>query len=152
MKKDLQYTFKVKIPSDQDYIPPVRKFIAELIQIQHFNPKFSFRSEIIVDEICHNAVLYGSRTLDATIDLTCCIYSDRVEFQINDQGGNPENMEQLKKVIENKEEPKGKEEEQSRSAKGLGLEIVRMLSAEVNLKIDKNNMTSIQVIRRREDN
>jgi anti-sigma regulatory factor (Ser/Thr protein kinase) len=151
MKKDLPYTFKVKIPSDQDYIPPVRKFIAELIQIQHFNPKFSFRSEIIVDEICHNAVLYGSRTLDATIDLTCCIYSDRVEFQINDQGGNQENMEQLKKVIDNKDEQNEKLQ-QSRPGKGLGLEIVRMLSAEVNLKIDKNNMTSIQVIRRREDN
>jgi anti-sigma regulatory factor (Ser/Thr protein kinase) len=150
MKKDIPYTFKVKIPSDQDYIPPVRKFIAELIQIQHFNPKFSFRSEIIVDEICHNAVLYGSRTLDATIDLTCCIYSDRVEFQINDQGGNPENMEQLKKVIDNKDEQNEKLQ-QSRPGKGLGLEIVRMLSAEVNLKIDKNNMTSIQVIRRRED-
>jgi len=150
MKKDIPYTIKVKIPSDQDYIPPVRKFIAELIQIQHFNPKFSFRSEIIVDEICHNAVLYGSRTLDATIDLTCCIYSDRVEFQINDQGGNPENMEQLKKVIDNKDEQNEKLQ-QSRPGKGLGLEIVRMLSAEVNLKIDKNNMTSIQVIRRRED-
>jgi anti-sigma regulatory factor (Ser/Thr protein kinase) len=151
MKKDIPYIFKVKIPSDQDYIPPVRKFIAELIQIQYFNPKFSFRSEIIVDEICHNAVLYGSRTLDATIDLTCCIYSDRVEFQINDQGGDQENMEQLKKVIDNKDEQNEKLQ-QSRPGKGLGLEIVRMLSAEVNLKIDQNNMTSIQVVRRREDN
>jgi K+-sensing histidine kinase KdpD len=73
-----------------------------------------------------------------------------VEFQINDQGGNPENMEQLKKVIDNKDEQNEKLQ-QSRPGKGLGLEIVRMLSAEVNLKIDKNNMTSIQVIRRRED-
>jgi len=152
MKKETPRTFKIKIPSDVDYVAPVRKFVSEILQVQHFNPKFSFRSEVIVDEICHNAVLYGSQTLDASVDLIVSIYSDRVEFQINDQGGNKDNVQRLKDVIENKDERFEKELEHFKSNKGLGLEIVRMLSAEVNLKINKDNVTSIHVVRKREDN
>jgi anti-sigma regulatory factor (Ser/Thr protein kinase) len=151
MKKETPHTFKIKIPSDVDYIAPVRKFIAEILQVQQFNPKFTFRSEVIVDEICHNAVLYGSQTLDAAVDLIVSLYPDRVEFQINDQGGNKDNVQRLKEVIENKDERFEKEMEHFKSSKGLGLEIVRMLSAEVNLKITKDNVTSIQVVRKRED-
>jgi anti-sigma regulatory factor (Ser/Thr protein kinase) len=150
MKKETPYTFKIRIPSDMDYIAPVRKFVSELLQIQHFNSKFSFRSEIIVDEICHNAVLYGSKTIDATIDLVCTICSDSVEFHINDQGGTNDDIKRLKMVIENKEEKTEKEIETLRESKGLGLEIVRMLSNEVDLKIDKDNMTSIHIVRKRE--
>jgi len=59
MKNETPYIFKVKIPSHVDYIPPIRKFIAEVLQIKGFDSKFSFRSEVIVDEICYNAVMYG---------------------------------------------------------------------------------------------
>jgi anti-sigma regulatory factor (Ser/Thr protein kinase) len=152
MKSKISYTFKIKLPADADYVAPVRKFVADILQVQQFSPKFSFRSEVIVDEICYNAVLYGSQSIDATVDLICSIYSDRVEFQINDQGGNKENMKRLKDVIENKDERFEKEVQHYKSSKGLGLEIVRMLSEKVNLKINKNNVTSIHVIRRREEN
>jgi anti-sigma regulatory factor (Ser/Thr protein kinase) len=152
MKKEPPYTFKVKFPSDLDYIAPIRKFAAEILQTQQFGPKFSFRSEVIVDEICHNAVLYGSQTMDASVDFACTIYSDRAEFQINDQGGSVDNLKKLKDCIENREGHFEKELEHFKSEKGLGIEIVRMLSAEVDLKIDADNVTSIRVVRKREDN
>jgi len=150
MKSTNPLTFKVKFPSNADYIPPIRKFVSEVLQVERFNQKFSFRSEVIVDEICFNAVMYGSHSMDATVDLVCSVFPDRVEFQINDEGGSHENMERLKKVIE-KSDDEEKEVDQSRASKGLGLEIVRMLSAKVNLKIKKDNITSIQVIKKRED-
>jgi anti-sigma regulatory factor (Ser/Thr protein kinase) len=150
MKSANPLTFKVKFPSNADYIPPIRKFVADVLQVQHFNPKFSFRSEVIVDEICYNAVMYGSHSIEATVDLICSVFSDRVEFQINDEGGSREHMEQLKKVIE-KTDDGDNETEHSRSTKGLGLEIVRMLSANINLRIKKDNVTSIHVVKNRED-
>jgi anti-sigma regulatory factor (Ser/Thr protein kinase) len=150
MKSTNPLNFKVKFPSNADYIPPIRKFISEVLQVERFNPKFSFRSEVIVDEICYNAVMYGSHSIDATVDLICSVFPDRVEFQINDEGGSHEHMERLKKVIEKSDDDETIVE-QSRSNKGLGLEIVRMLSAKVNLKIKKDNITSIQVIKKRED-
>jgi anti-sigma regulatory factor (Ser/Thr protein kinase) len=150
MKSANPLTFKVKFPSNADYIPPIRKFISDVLQVQHFNPKFSFRSEVIIDEICYNAVMYGSHSLDATVDLICSVFPERVEFQINDEGGSREHMERLKKVIE-KDDDGEKETEHSKTMKGLGLEIVRMLSAKVNLRIKKDNITSIHVIKNRED-
>jgi len=150
MKSTNPLTFKVKFPSNADYIPPIRKFVSAVLQVERFNPKFSFRSEVIVDEICYNAVMYGSHSIDATVDLICSVFPDRVEFQINDEGGSHEHMERLKKVIEKSDDDE-MEVQQSRASKGLGLEIVRMLSAKVNLKIKKDNVTSIQVIKKRED-
>lgn len=151
MKTESPYVFKVKIPSDADYIPPIRKFVADILQIKSFDPKFTFRSEVIVDEICHNAVTYGSQSIDATVDLVCSIYSDRAEFEINDQGGSVDNVNRLKSEFEKKDESFKKEVEYFKSNKGLGLEIVRMLSAEVELKIGEDNVTSIRVVRKREE-
>jgi anti-sigma regulatory factor (Ser/Thr protein kinase) len=151
MKNEPPYIFKVKIPSHVDYIPPIRKFVAEILQVKSFNSKFSFRSEVIIDEICHNAVMYGSQSMNATIDLVCTVFPDRVEFQINDQGGNAENVQRLKSAMENRDEEFEKEVDYFKSSKGLGLEIVRMLSAEVDLKIGKDNVTSIRVVRKREE-
>ena len=150
MKSANPLLFKLKFPSNADYIPPIRKFVSEVLQVQHFNPKFSFRSEVIVDEICYNAVMYGSHSMEATVDLLCSVFPDRVEFQINDEGGSHEHMERLKKVIEKRDEVET-DNVHSKSNKGLGLEIVRMLSAKVNLKIKKDNVTSIQVVKNRED-
>jgi anti-sigma regulatory factor (Ser/Thr protein kinase) len=150
MKNANPLIFKVKFPSNADYIPPLRKFVSEVLHVQRFNPKFSFRSEVIVDEICYNAVMYGSHSMDAAVDLICHVFPDRVEFQINDEGGSHEHMERLKRVIEKSDEDE-KEASHLKSNKGLGLEIVRMLSAKVNLKIKKDNVTSIQVIKNRED-
>jgi anti-sigma regulatory factor (Ser/Thr protein kinase) len=151
MKNETPYIFKVKIPSHVDYIPPIRKFIAEVLQIKGFDSKFSFRSEVIVDEICYNAVMYGSQSMDATVDLVCTVYSDRAEFQINDQGGSKENVQRLKSAMEQRNEEFEKQVEYFKSNKGLGLEIVRMLSAEFDLKIGKDNVTSIRVVRKREE-
>jgi anti-sigma regulatory factor (Ser/Thr protein kinase) len=150
MKNVNPLSFKIKFPSNADYIPPIRKFISEVLQVEHFNPKFSFRSEVIVDEICYNAVMYGSHSMEATVDLICSVFPDRVEFQINDEGGTHDHMERLKKVIEKGDDTEP-EAEQSKPNKGLGLEIVKMLSAKVNLKIKKDNVTSIQVVKQRED-
>jgi anti-sigma regulatory factor (Ser/Thr protein kinase) len=150
MKSLNPMTFKVKFPSNSDYIPPIRKFVSAVLQTQRFNQKFSFRSEVIVDEICHNAVMYGSHSVDATVDLICSVFPDRVEFQVNDEGGNREHMERLKKVIE-KNDTLEKGPEHQRSMKGLGLEIVKMLSAHINLRIKQDNVTSIHVVKNRED-
>jgi anti-sigma regulatory factor (Ser/Thr protein kinase) len=89
--------------------------------------------------------------MDATVDLVCTVYSDRAEFQINDQGGSKENVQRLKSAMEQRDEEFEKQVEYFKSNKGLGLEIVRMLSAEFDLKIGKDNVTSIRVVRKREE-
>ena len=140
------YEVSIKFPGDLEYIPAVRKFIAELLQVSAFSPKFAYRSEIIVDEICNNAVVYGCQTEDAEIELKNEISKDRIEFTIKDQGGTKDNQRRLQKAADNTTET-SKEQEKA----GLGLEIVRMLSERLDVIIDDENLTSVHIVRKRED-
>ncbi|MFP4015131.1 MAG: ATP-binding protein [Chitinispirillaceae bacterium] len=138
------YQVKVKLPSDLEYIPSIRKFVSEVLQVSGFSSKFAFRSEIIVDEICNNAINYGNENKgDSEVELICEIHEERIELLVKDEGGNSVHTERLKQAVKSNE---GTENENQ-----LGLEIVKMLSEKIDLKIDeKNNVTSIHVIRKRE--
>ncbi len=144
------YIFKVKFPSDLDYVAPVRKFVAETLSVNKFSPKFAYRSEVIVDEICHNAIIHGSRTMDATVEIVCKIYGDRFEFQVNDQGGKTEDLQRLQSAMK-KTDPPRSDLSRDNDAHGLGLEIVRLLSEEIKMEVGANNMTTVRVVRKRED-
>ncbi len=146
MKIQFPFSVNVRFPGDLEYIPAVRKFISELLQVSSFDSKFAYRSEIIVDEICNNAVVYGCRTDNAEIELINKVFDDRIEFTIQDQGGTKDNLRRLKNAVKTTA-PEKKEQSQQ----GLGLEIVRMLSERLDVVIDEENLTSVHVVRKRED-
>lgn len=145
------YVVKMRFPSDLDYIPAVRKFVAETLQVNHFSPKFAYRSEVIVDEICHNAIVHGSRTMDATVAIECTIFPDRFEFQANDQGGKKDDLERLKDALKRVDAKPAESFMEKEDKRGLGLEIVRLLSEDLKLEIGDDNMTTVRVVRKRED-
>jgi len=146
---DIDFPFKVSIviPGDLEYIPPVRKFISEMLQVANFNQKFAYRSEIIVDEICNNAVNYGCLSQSASVELICEVFDDRIEFFVKDQGGKKEHIKRLQLAIHSD----CQDLLFADRGKGLGLEIVRMLSEKVDLKIDEENLTSVHIVRKREN-
>ena len=139
MKTETPYRISVSFPGELDYIPLVRKMVSDVLEVLHFSPKFTFRSEFIVDELCNNAVTYGFSTDRSLVDLLCETYGDRVEFTVKDQGGSSENINRLKLAIA--AEP---------GEKGGGLELVRLLAEKVTCTIDENNLTQIHVVRKRE--
>jgi len=143
MNIQLPYKVELSFPGDIEYIPAIRKFISEILLVSHFSPKFAYRSEIIVDEICNNAVNYGCKTEDARIDLICNIFEDGIDFTVKDPGGDNFHVERLKNALS--------VESDKKSDKGLGLEIVRMLSESLNVVIDEQNLTSVRVVRKREN-
>jgi anti-sigma regulatory factor (Ser/Thr protein kinase) len=144
------YVFKIKIPSDLDYIAPVRKFVAETLEIDKFSPKFAYRSEFIVDEICYNAIVHGSRTIDACVELVCTIFPDRFELQVNDQGGKKDDLERLQNAVKNPGSVASKLTKE-KNTRGLGLELVRLLSEEITMEVGQNSVTTVRVVRKRED-
>jgi anti-sigma regulatory factor (Ser/Thr protein kinase) len=150
MAEKVPYKLRIKFPGDLEYIPAVRKFVSEMLLVSQFSPKFAFRSEIIVDEICNNAVTYGCSSLDASVEVVCMVHDDRIEFQVKDGGGAAEDVKRLRDAVA-AEKAAAEVMDGKRSAAGLGLEIVRLLSEEVNLEVDDNNLTSIRVVRKRED-
>jgi anti-sigma regulatory factor (Ser/Thr protein kinase) len=139
------YKLAIRFPGDLDYIPSVRKFVSEVLQVSNFSTKFAYRSEIIVDEISNNAVNYGCKEENAFIDLECLISEDKIEFTIKDQGGAKNDLEKLKTAIKN-ELPSDEAKKKS-----LGIGIVRMLSESMDILIDEQNLTSIHIVRKREE-
>jgi len=150
MESTFPYSVRLKFPGDLDYIAPVRKFVAEMLQAVNFGPKFAYRSEIVVDEICYNAITFGCQSPDATVEIEFSIHEDRMELVIKDPGkGDRSNRERLRHAVD------GNLREADRKAgakkEKLGLEIVKMLSEELNFEIDNNNLTSVRVVRKREE-
>ena len=146
------YKLRLSFPGNFEYISPIRKFIYEALLVNNYNQKFAYRSEVIVDEICTNAITYGCRAIDARIELLCYIFPDRFEVQVKDQGGDRKDIERLRFAVKNFEEyQKSGDSNISKdiSEKCLGLEIVRMLSEEIDLQIDDNNVTTLRVVRKR---
>jgi anti-sigma regulatory factor (Ser/Thr protein kinase) len=144
-------TVTIKFPGDLEYIPAVRKFVSELLQVNRFDSKSTFRSEIIIDEICNNAVNYGCRSADPRVEVTCMLYADRIEFLVKDSGGSPENLNRLRSAGMADERGVTQILKGQKPPNGLGLEIVRLLSEKVELDVDDNNMISVRVVRLRED-
>jgi anti-sigma regulatory factor (Ser/Thr protein kinase) len=142
------YTVRVKLPSDLEVIPPIRKLISEMLVVSGFSAKFAFRSEIIVDAICNNAISYGSSgDAENEIEVCCEVHSDRFEVIVKDKGGSVSNVERLKDAVRSA----GKVPLDDFESPGMGLEIVRLLSETMELSVDENNLTSIHVVRKRED-
>jgi anti-sigma regulatory factor (Ser/Thr protein kinase) len=145
MNISFPYKLAVRFPGDLDYIPSIRKLISEVLQVSSFSSKFAYRSEIIVDEIANNAVNYGSNDENSFIDLECIIFEDKIEFTIKDQGGTKYDLEKLNNAINSGTPSQGSDD------KGLGIEIVKMLSESMDITIDKDNLTSIHIVRKREE-
>ena len=143
MTEDRAARFSIKIPGNIDYIPPVRKYIADLIGVCGFGDKFVFRSEVIIDELCNNAVSHGSVKVDAAIDIVCTVFGDKIELKIKDEGGSHRDKSVLDSVLNGS----GNSSMHS-TARNIGLEIVRLLSEKVSMEIDeKEGLTTIHVIR-----
>lgn len=148
MERACPYKITVKLPSDLEVIPSIRKFVSETLVACGFSTKFAFRSEIIIDEICNNAISYGSNgDTEKEIELCCEIHEDRMEMLVKDRGNSQLHTDRLREAVNRNRLGLPIEYEDSR----LGLEIVKLLSETIEFNVDENNVTSIHAVRRREE-
>ncbi|RKU17322.1 hypothetical protein C6503_11145 [Candidatus Poribacteria bacterium] len=77
---------KLKIPSAVFYIEPIRAFIGNLAQNLGFSRKRVADIQLVLDEICSNAIHHGS--VDATVDVNLQIRIDThsLEILVRDTG------------------------------------------------------------------
>ena len=132
--------YSVQIPSDLEYIPPLRQFVAEIARVEGFSKKFCFRTEIIVDELVSNGILHGSQDIQSAIGLTARFEPGQLLLSVQDQGGSRQNLENLKRSVYS---PKP----HSDKKKGRGLVIVQMLSNELKIDLQENGQTQVHVIK-----
>jgi anti-sigma regulatory factor (Ser/Thr protein kinase) len=136
--------YSVKLPSDLEYIPPLRQFVAEIARVEGFSKKFCFRTEIIVDELVTNGILHGSQDVHTTITLEARFEEGAMNLSVQDQGGTRQNLENLKRAVYSPKPPSNDKK------KGRGLVIVQMLSSEIKIDLGENGHTQVHVVKTRD--
>jgi anti-sigma regulatory factor (Ser/Thr protein kinase) len=136
--------YTVNVPSDLEYVPPLRQFIAEIARVEGFSKKFCFRTEIIVDELATNGILHGSQEVHTSITLAARFDSENMHLSVQDQGGSLQNLENLKRCIYS---PKPASQDKK---KGRGLVIVQMLANELKINLEENGHTQVSVTKVKE--
>ena len=139
MNSEIPCRMAISFPGELDYIPLVRQLVSDTLQVLRFSPKFSFRSEFLVDELCNNAVIHGSPSNSQPVEVLCDAYGDRVEISVKGPGGYRENIQRFREAIAEASREKGNE-----------LELIRLLSDTVTCSLDDNNVSHIHVVRKRE--
>jgi anti-sigma regulatory factor (Ser/Thr protein kinase) len=136
--------YRVQVPSDLEYIPPLRQFVAELARVEGFSKKFCFRTEIIVDELVTNGILHGSQDVHTTIALSARFEDAQMHLSVQDQGGSRKNLENLKRAVYS---PRPSSDRK----RGRGLKIVQMLSSEIKIDLEENGNTQVHVVKSKDD-
>jgi anti-sigma regulatory factor (Ser/Thr protein kinase) len=67
---------KLTVPSCLKYIRPIQMFIGQLAQQLGFCRTRIYDIELIIDEVCSNAIEHGSETRDSGIDVDSFAISD----------------------------------------------------------------------------
>ena len=133
--------YSVKLPSDLEYIPPLRQFVAEIARVEGFSKKFCFRTEIIVDELVTNGILHGSQEVHSSITLGARFEDGAMSLSVQDQGGTRQNLENLKRAVYSPKPSSGDKK------KGRGLVIVQMLATEVKIDLGEDGKTQVHVVK-----
>ena len=85
-EKAKQEILKLSVPSSLKYIRPIQMFIGQLAQQLGFCRTRIYDIELIIDEVCSNAIEHGSETPDSGIDLTLTLDSSKLEIHVRDKG------------------------------------------------------------------
>ena len=134
---------KLKIPSAAFYIDPIRAFIGNLAKNLGFPRKRVADIQLVIDEICSNAVHHGS--IDATVGIKLQIKSDAhsLEILVRDTGVRHKGQknwltrERLSEIEANRSPS---------NESGHGIFIAKSLSDTCEMKINAAGGTDVRVV------
>ena len=140
-KKTGPEILRLAVPSCLKYIRPIQMFIGQLAQQLGFCRTRIYDIELIIDEVCSNAIEHGSENPDSGIDLTLMFDSSKLEILVRDKG---------KSVRENWLAT-GRLDEVSQkmtpdSERGHGIFLAEKLSDSLEILINPLGGTDVQVV------
>lgn len=136
VKHETEYV-RVSFPSQMNVVPAVRGFVSRLMTSKGYSDRDSFRIETIVDEICNNAVEYGSLHDHSNITLRLKVDWDKVEIDAENVS-DPEKKELLMLHMKNLQHDMSFDNNEKR---GRGLALVKMLASELSADITEKGTT-----------
>jgi anti-anti-sigma factor len=135
----------MEVPPKLEYVPAVRGFIATITSCKDYSRRDAFRVETIVDEMCNNAIEHNDQSkkpirVEGLIDRHKIALSFINHHKIYDKKTQQEMQGQISGTAEIPLDEK----------RGRGVELVRMLCDEFNVKVGKNQ-TKIHLTKVREE-
>jgi anti-sigma regulatory factor (Ser/Thr protein kinase) len=74
------------IPADKKEVPPVRLAVEELVVKKTADKKVAFHAAMIADELCNNAIEYGSKQA-GKVRLSITTTKGHIQITCEDEGG-----------------------------------------------------------------
>jgi anti-sigma regulatory factor (Ser/Thr protein kinase) len=138
-----QADIQLQIPSAAFYIEPVRAFVGNLAQSLGFSRKRVADIQLVLDEICSNAVHHGSA--DATVGVKLCMSIDThaLEILVRDTGArhvgekNWLTHDRLSEIETNRSPS---------NERGHGIFIVKSLADTYEMRPNEAGGTDVQVV------
>ena len=136
-KVDIEIVF----PALMEYVPAVREFVRESLYAKDYTEKEAFRTEIMVDELLSNSVVYGSDSAQDKVKLDFSFDEEKFECLVEDYGVNEEHKNRLKQVYDTLNGDNHIEEIHK------GLSLVKLISDDISLDVTDAGDTEIRVVK-----
>ena len=139
-------TLSVEFPGDLDYVPDVRRFLSNVISLRAFSRRFAFRMEIIIDELCNNAVKFGRLKVGEFVRIGCRIEPDGVTLDVFNPGADAKEIARLRKAVLASAQDSECEDD---PLPGRGIQIIKILAT--SIQVPESEGTLVRVIKKKND-
>jgi len=78
----IREAINMKMPSDISLVPSVRTCVSDFISVCKASKKVVFQVELIIDELCNNAIEHGTQDLNKTIEVQCSVNEKQIEISV----------------------------------------------------------------------
>jgi anti-sigma regulatory factor (Ser/Thr protein kinase) len=72
----------MKMPSNIGLVPSVRACINDFVTLCNVTRKEAFQVELIIDELCNNAIEHGTQDENKTIEVLCSVNDVQIEISV----------------------------------------------------------------------
>ncbi len=136
---------EIVFPALMEYVPAIREFVRESLYTKNYTEKEAYRTEIMVDELISNSVIYGSDNAKDKVKLGLAFDEEKFECLVEDYGANKAHKERLVDIYNRLDEQQNIEEIHK------GLSLVKLISDDITLDITKSGETEIRVVKYKRD-
>jgi len=138
---------KMVIPSDFNFVPGVRTCVARIAGNFGFDGRETYHIETVTDEICNNAVEYGTRGRNPKIILLGKFKTGEMELIVRNSGGRKFDVEKVFKHNLQLLQEKISKDALELPVRGRGLIIVQKLVDKLEIKASKLG-TTVRIIKK----
>lgn len=146
--KGLTENILFSIPSNLIFVPPIRTFVRNAVSGKNYSDREAFQIEMIVDELCNNAIEHGSKDTLNIVEISISLGRDKIE--INVANGIDYISSNSNQVTENMMKWMEKPNTSIDEPRGRGLALVKMLVNDFDIDSSEDG-TCVHVTKYRED-